>query len=64
MLTKILILILTYQLASSIKFNYILPKYQIQCFHESVEKNSRYQISVKGDHSAYYLHVVDKKPLH
>lgn len=49
---------------SSISFNYKLPLYQMQCFHESVEKNSRYQISVKGQISNFYLHVVEKKVLH
>lgn len=36
----------------------------MQCFHESVEKNSRYQITVKGEISGYYLHVVEKQVLH
>ena len=58
----ILLAVLSY-LTSSIRFNYNLPKYQIQCFHESVEKDSRYQIEVKGEISNYYLHVVDSRPL-
>lgn len=57
-------LIILFWCINSIRFNYNLPRYQIQCFHESVEKNSRYQISIKGESSSYYLHVVDKKPLH
>jgi hypothetical protein len=59
-----LCLIILLAVAASIRFNYYLPKYQIQCFHESVEKNSRFQIAINGESSAYYLHVVDKKPLH
>lgn len=38
--------------------------YQIQCFHESVEKDSRYQIAIKGEKSQYYLHVVEHNPVH
>ena len=48
----------------SIRFNYNLAKYQIQCFHESVEKDSRYQIFTKGETSRYYLHVVENEAVH
>lgn len=58
----VILAVLAY-LITCIRFNYNLPKYQIQCFHESVEKDSRYQIEVKGETSNYYLHVVDSKPL-
>ena len=34
--------------ATAIRFNFQLLSYQIQCFHESVEKDSRYQIAIKG----------------
>ena len=61
---KIISLIILLTAATAIRFNYYLPKYQIQCFHESVEKDSRYQIAIKGESSEYYLHVVDKRPLH
>lgn len=64
MAIKIISIIILLTLTSSIRFNYYLPKYQIQCFHESVEKDSRYQIAIKGESSEYYLHVVDRKPLH
>ena len=48
----------------AIRFHYHLPLYQVQCFHETVEQNSRFQIAIKAESSAYYLHVVDKQPLH
>ncbi len=64
LMSRVLCLIIMLSIVAAIRFNYNLPKYQIQCFHESVEKNSRYQISVKGETSVFYLHVVDRKPLH
>lgn len=64
LMTRELCFLIMLTLALSIRFNYNLPRYQIQCFHESVEKDSRYQIAIKGESSVYYLHVVDKKPLH
>ena len=64
MLTLILLLIALLPFSASIHFNYNLHKYQIQCFHESIEKDSRYQISIKGETSDYYLHVVDQQAVH
>jgi hypothetical protein len=64
MIKLILISVTWILLANSIRFNYVLPMYQIQCFHESVEKDSRYQIWIKGDSSQYYLHVVEGEYVH
>lgn len=52
------------ELAGAIRFNYELPRHQIQCFHESVEKDGRYQVSTKGEDSRFYLHVVEMKTVH
>jgi hypothetical protein len=64
MIKVILILSALLLSVSAIRFNYLLPMYQIQCFHESVEKDSRYQISIRGDSSLYYLHVVEGEVVH
>ena len=51
-------------LSETIRFNYNLPRYQVQCFHETVEKDSRYQVSVRGETSEFYLHVVEHQAVH
>jgi hypothetical protein len=32
--------------------------------HETVERDARYQIIITANSSQYYLHVVDKTPVH